>query len=134
MANAKYAKGNEKLLSGDIALDSDTIKCALVSSAYTADLAADEFYSDISDHVVDTPETLTNKSITGGVFDADDPTFTAVATGPTVKAVVIYKDTGVAGTSPLLDYFDNITGFPFAANGSDVTIRWSNGANKIFRI
>lgn len=134
MANALYAKGKEKFLSGGINLSTDTIKVALVKNTYAQDLAADEFYTSISAHVVGTPITLTSKSITGGVFDAADVTFLAVAAGNTCEGVVIYKDTGVAGTSPLLVYADVITGFPTTTSGADVLIQWDSGAYKIFSL
>jgi hypothetical protein len=134
MANALYAKGKEKILAGSINFPSDTIKVALVKNTYVQDLAADEFYSDISTYVLDTPETLGSKTTTAGVFDAADATFVAVAGGDTCEAVVIYKDTGVAGTSALLAYIDVITGFPLATNGGDITIQWDSGAFKIFSL
>jgi len=111
MANALYAKGKEKLLSSTnaISLDTDTIKVALVKNDYAQNLATD-------------------------VFDADDVVWAAVASGSTFEAVVIYKDTGVAGTSPLIAYIDTITGFPLASNGGDITVQWDNGAYKIFSL
>lgn len=134
MSNALYGKGKEKLLSGSINLSSDTIKVALVSSSYTPNLSTHEFYSDISATVLGTPQTLGSKTITLGVFDAADPTFAAVAAGSTAKAAVIYKDTGLASSSPVLAYIDTITGFPLATNGGDIVIQWDNGANKIFAL
>jgi hypothetical protein len=134
MSNALYAKGKEKFLSGSINLSSDTIKAALVSSGYTANLSTHEFYSDISANVLNTPQTLGSKSITAGVLDAADVTYTAVTAGSTAKAVVLYKDTGVAGTSALIAYIDTITGFPLSTNGGDITIRWDNGSYKIFSL
>ena len=47
MANALYAKGKEKILSGAIDLTTATIKAALLSSSYTANLSTDEFWSGI---------------------------------------------------------------------------------------
>ena len=134
MANTTYVKAREKILSASINLPADTIKVALVSTGYAPSIAGDEFYSDIAAFVVDAPETLTGKTVTGGVFDAADVTFAAVAAGPTVKGVAIYKDTGVAGTSPLIAFYDVLTGFPFVASGVDMTVRWSSGAYKIFAI
>jgi hypothetical protein len=55
-----------------------------------------------------------------------------VTAGDTLEGVVIYKDTGVAGTSPLLMYIDTITGFPLATNGGDIIVQWDNGAYKIY--
>lgn len=134
MANALYGKGKEKLLTAAVNFSSDTIKAALVSSAYTVNLATDEFYTTISGSVLNTPQTLSSKSITLGVFDAADVLYTAVTSGDTARAVVLYKDTGTGSTSALLAYIDTITGFPLATNGGDITITWDNGANKVFAL
>lgn len=134
MANALYSKGKEKMLSAAINFPADTIKVALVKNTYPQNLTTDEFYSSISTYVVGTPQTLGTKTITGGVFDAADATFTAVLAGDTCEGVVIYKDTGVAGTSPLLAYIDVITGFPLATNGGDITIQWDNGTFRVFSL
>jgi hypothetical protein len=84
--------------------------------------------------VIGTPQTLTSPTVTAGVFDAADVTFTAVTAGSTCEGVVIYKDTGVAGTSPLIAYIDTITGFPLATNGGDITVQWDAGTYKIFSL
>jgi hypothetical protein len=83
---------------------------------------------------VATSANLTTKTTTGGVFDADDVTFTAVATGSTVTQMVLYQDTGVAGTSRLIALFDTVTGLPIPTNGGDLLVSWSNGASKIFSL
>lgn len=134
MANALFGKGKEKLLSGSINLSTDTIKVALMSSAYTPNLSTDEFYSGISANVLGTPQTLSSKSVTLGVFDAADITFAAVTSGSTASRLVIYKDTGLASSSPVLAMIDTITGFPLATNGGDIQVAWDNGANKIFSL
>lgn len=135
MTNALYPKGKEKLITGGtFALGTDTIKAALVSTSYTAAMATDEFYTAISANVLGTPQTLASKTLTLGVFDAADVTYAAVAGGATALGVVLYKDTGVAGTSPLLAYIDVITGFPLATNGGDIQVVWDNGAYKIFSL
>ena len=134
MANSLYTKGKEKILSAAVNFPTDTLKVALVNSSYTPTLATDEFYTSISTYVLGTDQTLGTKAVTGGAFDAADPTFPAVTAGATAKAAVIYKDTGSAATSPLLAYIDVITGFPLATNGGDITVQWDNGALKIFSL
>lgn len=136
MANALYDKGYEGFLDGSIDWDTDNIKAVLVDTgAYTVDLGADKFLSDIpGGAVIATSGNLASKTVAAGVADAADLTFTAV-TGTSVEAVVIYKDTGVAGTSRLIAYVDTATlGLPVVPNGGDVTITWSNGADRIFRL
>lgn len=134
MANTLYAKGKEKILSAAINFTTDTIKAALVSSAYAANIAAHEFLSDLGGATLGTDQALTSKTVAAGAFDAADPVWAAVASGSTASAVVLYKDTGVAGTSPLLALIDTIAGFPLATNGGDITVQWDNGTYKIFSL
>lgn len=134
MANALYNKGKEKMLSGQINFLGDTIKVALVKNDYAQNLNTDEFFTSISAHVLSTPQELVTKSVTGGAFDADDATYLTVQAGDVSEGVVIYKDTGNPATSPLLAYVDSITGFPLTTNGGDITIKWDNGAYKIFSL
>jgi hypothetical protein len=135
MANALYSKAKESFLSQNpsIDMDTDTINVAMVTSAYTYS-AAHQFYSSLSG-VVGTPATLASKTITSGVFDAADVTFSAVAGGSTVAALVIYKDTGNTATSPLIAYIDTASaGLPVTTNGGDIIISWDNGSSKIFSL
>ena len=133
MANTLYPKGKQKILSAAINFPTDTIKAILVTGDYTYS-TAHEFLDNLGANTVGTAQTLTNKTVTAGVFDADDVTFAALAPGATLKAVVLYKDTGVAGTSALIDYIDTVTGLPMATNGGDVQTQWDNGAYKIFSL
>ncbi len=133
MANALYDKGREKFLTGAINASADTLKCALIKDTYAPTLGSDEFFSTLSSHVVGTPQTLTSKTVTGGVLDAADVTFSAVPTAA-VKYCAIYKDTGSAATSPLIALFDTAVGLPVSTNGGDIIIAWDNGANKIFKL
>lgn len=136
MANALYTKYKESMLSlnPSVDLDTDTIKAALVTASYTANLSTDQYWSSASANVVGTPGTLASKTITSGVFDAADVTFTAVAAGTAASQIVIFKDTGSAATSPLIARIDTATGLPVTPNGGDITITWDNGANKIFAL
>jgi hypothetical protein len=134
MANALYVKAKEDFLKGYTNLTADTIKVALVDTGtYTVNINTDHFYSTISSAVVGTPVALSGKSITNGVFDAGDTTFTAV-TGSTVEALVIYRDSGTAANSNLIAYIDTATGLPVTPNGGDILVQWDNGSNKIFAI
>ena len=134
MANTLYGKGKEKIGTATINLLTDTIKVRLVKNTYAQNLSTDEFISSITKITGTTDQTLTGKSFTLGVFDADDTTFTAVPAGEISKGVVIYKDTGVEGTSPALAYIDTITGFPLTTSGGNITVQWGNGAYKIFSL
>lgn len=132
MANTFYPKGAQKTLSAQIDFSANTISAALVPSGYTYS-ASHEFLSDVGT-IVGAKVDLANKSVTGGVFDADDLSFGALTAGSTVKALVLYKDTGTPSTSSLLCYLDEVIGFPFATNGGAVAIPWSNGSAKILSL
>lgn len=135
MANALYDKGREGFLDGSIDWDTDTIKAVLVDAgAYTANLATDTFLSDIPGGArIATSGALASKTVTAGVADAADVTFTSV-TGASVEDIAVYKDTGVAGTSRLIALIDTATGLPVTPNGGDITIAWDNTGNRIFKL
>ena len=134
MANALYNKGKEKLLSAGINMLTDTIKAALVKSAYSVNLATHEFMSDLGANVLSTNQTLAGRSVTDGVFDASAMTWPSVTAGDTAAFVVLFKDTGNPATSPLIYYIDTITNFPTVTSGSDVTVNDNGGANKFFAL
>lgn len=133
--NSLYTKAKQALIAGDIDLDADTIKAVFVDGAdYTPNLATHEFLSSIPSAArVATSGALQNKTVTDGVFDADDITLTSVS-GDQFEYIVLYKDTGVEGTSRLILLIDTATGLPCTPNGSDITIQWPSGADKIFRL
>lgn len=141
MANALYDKYREAQLSGTgivawgTGSGGDTIKAVLVDAAdYTVNLATHQFLSDITAvGRVATSAALASKTVTAGVADAADVTFTAVVGDPS-EAVVLYKDTGTATTSPLIAYIDTATGLPVTPNGGDIVVVWDNGANKIYKL
>jgi hypothetical protein len=135
MSSALYDKGREGFLAGDIAWDSDTIKCVLVDTAgYTVNLATHDNLDDIPGGArVATSGALASKTTTNGVADAADVTFSAV-TGDPCEAIVIYKDTGTESTSRLIAYIDTATGLPVTPNGGDIVVSWSDGASKIFKL
>lgn len=135
MANALYGKGREKFLNADIDWAADNIKVVLVdTNDYTVSIDTHEFLSDVASGArVATSSNLASKTSTLGVADAADVTLSAV-TGDQSEALVIYKDTGSAATSPLIAYIDTATGLPVTPNGADITITWDNGSNKIFKL
>lgn len=134
MADKIYPKAKEKFLGGDIDLLVDDIKMVLVDTASYTYSDAHEFLSSI----VEAGRTsisgnFANKTVTSGVFDADDVTLSAV-TGNVSEAIVVYKDTGDVATSPLIAYIDTATGLPITPNGGNILIQWDNTTNKIFAL
>ena len=129
MASAIYPTFKEALLSQDpsVDLDTDTIKARLVniSDDYTYS-AAHDFADDVTEYSGTTDQTLSNKTVTSGVFDNTAVlTFSAVDIdgAKDAEAVVIYKDTGTESTSSVICYLE------FAAavtpNGGDIEVDWN---------
>ncbi len=135
MTKRFYPKGAELLLTKQIDLVSDTIKVHLMEDTYTPNFSGDDYRNDISSHIVATV-TLASKSATGGVFDAADIVFAALAAGHDCNAIVITQEGGTDATSPLLIYIDDadITNFPVTTSGGDVSVAWAATAYKIFSL
>ena len=132
MANAIYPACKTGLLSADLDLLVATIKCALIRG-YTYD-AADEFMSDVlaTGTIVDDPVILTTIDVAGGVVTADDLTFTTVASGTAIPAIVMYQSSAVGGGADvatsaqrLICYLDDGIGLPYTPNDADIYVQWS---------
>ena len=131
MANALYPLAKQEMLKGNLNMSTGTVKVALVDTGTYTYSAAHQYYSSVTG-VVGTPQTLGTKTFVNGLFDAADVTFTAV-TGNSVEALIIYIDTGTAGTSQLVAYLDTgITNIPVSPNGGDIGITWN--ASGIFQL
>lgn len=135
MGNAVYEKYFEHVHKAEINWLTDDIKVVLVdANDYTKNLLTDEFLSVIpSSAIVATSANLTGKTLNGRVADANDVTFPSVS-GDISEALVIYKDTGTAATSPLVVYIDTATGLAVTPNGGDITVIWPNDAGRIFSL
>ena len=132
MANVIYNSFKAKIMDGSVDLDTDTIKVALVTSSYTPDQDAHDFFDDVTNEVVGTGysaggASLANKSVTQdntdneGVFDADDVTWSSSTI--TARGAVVYKSTGTPSTSALIAYLDFSTD-QISSNGNFV-IQWA---------
>lgn len=135
MANAIYPKYKEALISGstDVALSTGTVKVSLVDfqTQGTVYDPTHQYYSDISSFVISTA-TITNTTVTNGVFDGDDVSFIAV-TGAESEALIIWIDTGTPTTSRLVAFLDTgVTGLPITPSGGNIDVEWN--ASGIFAI
>lgn len=123
-----------------VAIDylSDTIRVMLVTNTWVPNQDTNEFKSDVTNEVVGAGyvargTALAGKTITADAtnnretFDANDVTWAASTI--TARYAVVYKDTGVDGTSPLIGYVN--FGADKSTVGTDFTIEWS--ADGIFR-
>ena len=134
MANSLYAKAKQHLLDATIDLDTNDIRAILVDGAdYTPVLATHETLANIPAAArVAVSGALQSKTVTDGVFDAADIVVSAV-TGDQFEYIVLYQHTG-AESALLIALLDTATGLPCTPNGSDITLAWDNGANKIFKL
>jgi hypothetical protein len=135
MANVLFDRAKFKMMapgtlgttSGDaIDLASDTIDVVLVTAGYTFS-SSDEFLDPaiVAGNRVGTPTALASLTVSNaGVFDASDIVFSAVS-GSQVTQIVMFKDTGTETTSPLIAYWDTMTGLPITPNGGDITVTWN---------
>lgn len=136
MASAHYNLALQEWYKGTIGdITSITVKCRLMRvSAYTFS-QAHQFASSLPAAIV-TDVTMGSKTVNGagadpGCFDAADSTFVAVPSGAAIDCLAVFKDTGVAGTSPILWYID---GFTVTPNGGDITVQWQNSAPWIAKL
>lgn len=126
MANAVYPAYKQALLdaSSNVDLNDGTVKVSLIDTGTYTYNSAHDFYDDVSG-VVGTPQTINNTTVTNGLFDGDDVTFSALS-GASVEALIIWIDTGAAATSRLVAYIDTgVTGLPLTPSGTDVDIAWN---------
>jgi hypothetical protein len=135
MANVLYDKGREGFLDGSIDWDTDDIRAILIDTAdYTVNLATHDNLDDIPGGArVAVSDALTGKSVTAGVADADDVTFSAVS-GDECEAIVLYKHTGTESTSRLIAYLNSATGLPVTPNSGDIEVQWAGSPNYIFKL
>jgi hypothetical protein len=143
MTNVLYPKFKEKIFdpgtlgstSGTaVDLIDDTIKIALIDLGTYTYSTAHEYWSSASSALVGTAATLASKTITSGTFDAADVTFSSV-TGNSIEALIIFKDTGTASTSPLIAFIDVKSGgggISVTPNGGNIDVTFS--ASGIFSI
>jgi hypothetical protein len=133
MATSKaYENLAVSMLSKKVDWSSDTIKVALLSSAYTPNQGAHANFSDVNANEVSGTgytaggATLANKTRTLDttnkvvVLDADDVTWANSTI--TARYAVVYDSTGTASTSPLIGYIDLVS--DQASNNGNFVIQW----------
>lgn len=118
--NKNYPEGRKHFGNGDINWLSNTIKIAALTGAYTYS-AAHEFVSDLAG-IVARSNAIGSKTNVGGILSGANDLFPAL-TGAMFLYLVIYKDTGVDATSPLLYYIDTGTNLPTTPNGIDLYVQ-----------
>jgi hypothetical protein len=130
MADVVFDNFKKNIMNGNIDLDTNTIKVALVTSSYTPTQATHEFFNQVTNEVSGTGytaggATLASAAVSAsegkGVFDANDVTWANSTI--TARGAVIYKDTGASTTSPIIAYID--FGSDKVSSGGDFKITWN---------
>lgn len=133
MASKLYGSFLVKALNKEVDWDSDTIKVALLSNAYTPNQDTHDYFDDVSGNEVTGTGyttggiTLASKTITYDgatnviVLDAADVTWSASTI--TARYAVVYDDTpATAATKPLIGFVD--FGSDQSSSSGNFTITW----------
>jgi hypothetical protein len=140
MPSKLYGNFLLKALNKEVDFDTDTIKVALLTSSYTPDQDAHDYYNDVSTYEVSGTgytaggNTLGSKTATYDsatnviVLDAADTTWSSSTI--TARYAVIYDSTGTSSTSALIGYVD--FGSDQSSTNGNFTITWD--ATGIVRI
>ena len=136
MANHIYPACKQRFLSGQLNWLTDPIVAVLVGTQhYTySDAHASLLDLPVTARIAVTTGTMSGRTATNGVADADDATFGSVI-GEVAQAVVLATDTGTDATSYLIAFIDSAgSTLPINPDGSIINVAWSNGANRIFAL
>lgn len=118
MANQLYPKGAAHILGLATKVDfvADNIKILFYAGSFSA---TDEFVSNLTGgSIIARSGNLAGKTVTSGVFDANDLTILAVS-GSAFTHVILYKDTGSDATSVLVAFYDVTS---FTPTGTDINV------------
>lgn len=132
MADVVYNSFKKQLLNGGINFGTSNINVMLVTSSYTPNQDTDDFQDDVSDEVVGVGYVSGGTTLSGGtvtqdntdneaVYDANDVTWGTSTI--TARGAVLYKNTGVGSTSPLIAYLD--FGSDQTSSSGNFTIQWN---------
>jgi hypothetical protein len=134
MPSKLYGNFLLKALNKEVDFDSDTIKVALLTSSYTPDQDAHDYFNDVSANEVSGTgytaggATLASKTATYDsasnviVLDAADTTWSSSTI--TARYAVIYDSTGTSSTSALIGYVD--FGSDQSSTSGNFTITWDS--------
>jgi len=134
MPSKLYGNFLLKALNKEVDFDSDTIKVALLTSSYTPDQDAHDYFNDVSTYEVTgtgyttggitlASKTATYDSATNViVLDAADVTWSSSTI--TARYAVVYDSTGTSSTSALIGYVD--FGSDQSSTNGNFTITWDS--------
>lgn len=144
MASKLYSEGRKQFAMGDIkwkAIDGDIFKAFLVDEAYSPLSTSHRFISDIPESlrygnngsglIADAVQLVLHDP-EDGICGANNIVFSKVVAGKVIKYLVIFKNTGVDETSPLICFIESAQ--LTTTNGGNLAINFDTGPNKIFKL
>ena len=141
MANAAFTNFKAGIQVADFDLVIASIKVMLVRG-YTFS-AAHVTVADMTGAggtINGTSPALTNPTVAGGVFDADDTSLSATASASN-HVLILAQTSAVTGGAYLpasgqllIAYYDTSTGLPLQPGTGTVTVTWSSGSAKILAV
>lgn len=136
MASQCYPKARQKFGGAQLSWTGGVARCVLLPESYTPNLA-DEFLSDISSLVrIAISEEITGRTITNGFANSNPIYYPLLLDNRRAARAVIYKDTMVEATSPLIFLLDipELVNVPFELRGFDFYIYPNAGEGGFFRL
>ncbi|MCK4500303.1 hypothetical protein KAU11_07385, partial [Candidatus Babeliales bacterium] len=141
MASLFYNNYYTELAEGGIDYTTDTIKMALMTTSYTQNIDTHSFFSDLTGEASGTGYTTGGQAVGSitvtqddtndrAVIDFADEVFSTV-TVTDVDSYVLYKDTGVAATSPLIARIEFTEGAQSTVGGDFTVIPSATGVHTI---
>lgn len=126
-----YGLAIKSAFNKEIDFDTDTVKVMLCTSTYAPNQDTHQYKSSVTNEVTGTGytaggATLGTKTVayntSTNIFSMDAADVSWASSTITARYAVIYVDTGVASTSPLIAYVD--FGADVASSGGTFTITW----------
>lgn len=127
MATVVYPKAKAAMLSPGIDLLASTVRIQMFDDDVVYD-ATDEFLSNVTGTALGAAVEITSKDVTSGQFTGSIGAFTPPL-GGTVVALIIFIDTGVAGTSRVLAWLDtkaDTTPLSIPTTGASMLLHWTD--------
>lgn len=135
MSNAMYDKGRDAFANKLIDWVNDDIRVALLSSGYTPNLSTHQYVSDLGANIVArSASSISGKSTLAGVCDATNHVIASVS-GSQITRIALYQYNASDSAARLIGLIDSAAyGLPYTPDGTNITIIWDDGANKIFKL
>lgn len=117
-----------------IDFDTDDIDASLLDQTDSGTItAATVDYDEIDAATVVATAGVTVSSVSGGIVTLSGAVTFSSVTGDAADYLTVWKNSGVAATSPLAITWDSAsTGLPVTPNGGDITATW--GSNQLVTV